>query len=126
MNADFIRVLLVCAPALIGLVVAAIARSPAIALGSGLSLILLFFSTMLVALANRGPLTWSAGAAMVSFLIRFGGAGAAAYAFHDQKEGSTILISLAACIGLGLMIDMLAWARTLLARPVNGSGPPHG
>lgn len=117
------RIALVACPGLFGLVAAAICGSSAMALGGTLALALLIPAAALVALTERGSLVLSAGAAMASFLVRFGGAGVVAWRVNGHPDSTALLATLAGALGVSLIIDLALWSTTA-TRPV--LEPAHG
>jgi hypothetical protein len=93
------------------------------ACGGLIALALLIPSAAVVALSERGSLVWSAGAAMASFLIRFGGAGVVAWQVNADPDATALLATLAGALGASLIIDLALWSTTA-TRPV--LEPVHG
>ncbi|GDY11588.1 hypothetical protein LBMAG53_04660 [Planctomycetota bacterium] len=117
------RIALVTSPGLAGLLAAFLAGSPGMAIGGAIALALLIPSAALVALTERGSLVLSAGAAMASFLIRFGGAGMVAWLVNGRADSTELLATLAGALGVSLIIDLTLWS-TIATRPV--LEPAHG
>lgn len=117
------RIALVASPGLVGLLAGAITGSMAIIYGGVLALALLLPSAALVALTERGSLVLSAGAAMASFMIRFGGAGVISWLVNGHADSLALLAALAGALGVSLIIDLALWS-TIATRPV--LEPAHG
>ncbi|HEX3135865.1 MAG TPA: hypothetical protein VHX44_20045 [Planctomycetota bacterium] len=82
-----------------------------LAIGGGLAALLVMLGGLMVAATHRSALHVAAFAALASFVVRIGGAGAAALAIDGKTWSLGAIIGLAGGLLAALALDLWTWFR---------------
>ncbi len=114
---ELLRLALTLAPAVLMVVSGGIAAALAVPWGFGLVLgaaaaaVLVLIGGLMVAATHGAPLHVAAFAALGSFVVRIGGAGAATLVIDGQPWSTAAIIGLATGLLAALALDLWTWFR---------------
>lgn len=113
---ELVRLGVTLVPALACVVVGIVAMAAGplwfgIAIGGGLAALLVLLGGLMVAATHGAPLHVAAFAALASFVVRIGGAGAAAFVVDGQPWSLGAIIGLAGGLLAALALDLWTWYR---------------
>lgn len=120
MRAELIRLGLTLVPALALGAVGLLASSAGppwlgLAIGGGLAALLVLIGGLMVAGTHGSALHVAAFAALASFVVRIGGAGAAALVIDGKAWSTGAIIGLAGGLLAALALDLWTWSRVARA-----------
>jgi hypothetical protein len=124
---EWTRLMISITPSVVALLVGVIAllftnAGTPIVVGAGIGLFLSLSSGLVLAASAGQSLPVAASASLVSFVIRFGGAGIVAFVFSAHVQANLILATLIGCLMVTLLIDLLTWAH--VAHSASSSATP--
>lgn len=116
MKPELMRLGVTLVPALTGVVIGlcAIAAGPlwlGLAIGGGLAALLVLLGGLMVAGTHGSALHVAAFAALASFVVRIGGAGAAVFVIDGKPWSHGAVIGLAGGLLAALALDLWTWYR---------------
>lgn len=120
MRAELVRLGLTLVPALALGVVGLLASAAGplwlgLAIGGGLAALLVVLGGVMVAATHGSALHVAAFAALASFVVRIGGAGAAALVIDGKAWSTGAIIGLAGGLLAALALDLWTWSRVARA-----------
>ena len=115
-RSELLRLTLTLTPALVitaigGIALIAGASGLGLIIGGGVAAVLVALAGLMVAASHGAALRVAAFAALGSFVVRIGGAGATAFVIGNHLLANEIIIGLALGLLAALVIDLLTWFR---------------